>query len=123
MVNQNLFSSPAQHLPPADVSNEAGGPAYSLPPRQALAQLAATGTFGNVYYASGQAQLQLLRNLVDRVNDSEFLAKLAVYARQHGGMKDMPAALLVMLSTRDTPLMHRIFIASSTTGVGAARLT
>jgi 60 kDa SS-A/Ro ribonucleoprotein len=38
-----------------------------------------------------------------------FLAKLAVYARERAYMKDMPAALLVVLSKRDTQLLHRVF--------------
>ncbi len=33
----------------------------------------------------------------------------AVYARERAYMKDMPAALLVTLSTRDTVLMHKVF--------------
>ena len=48
--------------------------------------------------------------LIDQVDDNEYLAKLAVYSRERAYMKDMPAALLVMLSsTRDTELMHRVF--------------
>jgi hypothetical protein len=38
-----------------------------------------------------------------------FLAKLAIYARERAYMKDMPVALLVVLSKRDTTLMHRVF--------------
>src|SRR5688572_12393973 len=37
------------------------------------------------------------------------VARLAVYARERAYMKDMPAALLVALSKRDTQLMHRVF--------------
>ena len=40
--------------------------------------------------------------LIDQVDDNVFLAKLAVYARERAYMKDMPAALLVVLSKRDT---------------------
>lgn len=43
----------------------------------------------------------------DGVN--QYLAKLALYAREKAFMKDMPAALLVALSVRDTELMHRVF--------------
>jgi 60 kDa SS-A/Ro ribonucleoprotein len=71
--------------------------------------MAATGTFGNVFYASAQTQLDEMRKLIDQVDDNEFLAKLAVYSREHAFMKDMPAALLVVLSKRDTELMHRVF--------------
>jgi len=109
MANKRLFSSIFRREPRANAVNEAGGAAYAMEPKHALAQIAATGTFGNVYYASAQAQLDELRGLIDQVNDNEFLAKLAVYAREKAFMKDMPAALLVALSTRDTKLMHQVF--------------
>ena len=41
----------------ADAVNEAGGRAYALSPRHALAQLAATGTLNGVFYATGQDQI------------------------------------------------------------------
>ena len=109
MANRQLFQSITSVLPRATVVNEAGGPAYKLSAKHALAQMAATGTFGNVYYASAQNQLDEMRKLIDEIDDNEFLAKLAVYSREHAYMKDMPAALLVVLSTRDTKLMHQVF--------------
>ena len=109
MPNKSLFHSITSVLPRATTVNQAGGPAYELPPKHALAQLAATGTFSNVFYASAHDQLEQLRKLIDEVDDNVFLAKLAVYARQRACMKDMPAALLVVLSTRDTALMHQVF--------------
>ena len=109
MANKSLFSSITSVLPRATTVNEAGGPAYKFPAKHALAQLAATGTFGNVFYTSAQDQLDQLRKLIDEVDDNEYLAKLAVYSRERAYMKDMPAALLVTLSTRDTALMHKVF--------------
>lgn len=109
MVNKSLFQSITSVLPRATVVNEAGGPAYKLCVKHALAQMAATGTFGNVYYASAQNQLDAMRKLIDEIDDNRFLAKLAVYSRERAYMKDMPAALLVVLSTRDTKLMHQVF--------------
>ncbi|QEG02373.1 hypothetical protein Mal15_64940 [Stieleria maiorica] len=109
MANKSLFSSITSVLPRATTVNEAGGPAYKFPAKHALAQLAATGTFGNVFYATASDQLDQLRKLIDDVGDNEFLAKLAVYSRERAYMKDMPAALLVTLSTRDTALMHKVF--------------
>ncbi len=71
--------------------------------------MAATGYFNGVYYSNASSQLDELKAAVDQVDDNVFLAKLAVYARERAYMKDMPAALLVMLSKRDTELMHRVF--------------
>ncbi|TVS21163.1 MAG: TROVE domain-containing protein [Planctomycetaceae bacterium] len=109
MANATLFSSIKSKLPRTDTHNEAGGRAYQFTPKHALAQMAATGCFNGVFYASAQSQLDELRKLIDQVDDNVFLAKLAVYARERAYMKDMPAALLVVLSKRDTQLLHRVF--------------
>jgi len=109
MANKTLFSSLKSMLPRADTRNEEGSRAYALPPKHALAQLAATGCFNGTYYARAESQLDELHRLVDQVDDNVFVAKLAVYARQQAFMKDMPAALLAMLAARDTELMHRVF--------------
>ena len=109
MANKTLFSSRTSTLPRANTVNKAGGRAYQLAPTHALAQIAATGCFNGVYYTSAQSQLNEVRALIDQVDDNEFLAKLALYARERAFMKDMPAALLVVLSTRDTQLAHRVF--------------
>ena len=109
MANKSLFSSANAVLPRTNTMNAAGGPAYQFAAKHALAQLAATGTFTNVFYSTAQSQLDDLQLLISDVDDNEFLAKLAVYSREQAFMKDMPAALLVALSTRDTPLMHRVF--------------
>lgn len=109
MANKTLFSSIKSFLPRADSFNEAGGRAYQFSPKHALAQMAATGCFNGVFYASSKSQLDEMRKLIDQVDDNVFLAKLAVYARERAYMKDMPAALLVALSKRDTVLMHQVF--------------
>lgn len=109
MANKTLFSSRNSNLPRTDSFNEAGGRAYQLAPKQALAQMAATGCFNGVFYASAKDQLDTMRKLIDQIDDNRYLAQLAVYARERAFMKDMPAALLVVLSKRDTELMHRVF--------------
>ena len=109
MANKNLFASMLGRLPKANAVNEAGGRAYKLEPKHALAQVAATGTFGNAFYSTAETQLDEVLKLIDEVDDNQYLAKLALYAREKAFMKDMPAALLVALSVRDTELMHRVF--------------
>ena len=76
-------------------------------PSMPLAQLAATGCFGGAFYASAEDQLDTLRTLVAELEDNTFLAKLTIYSRERALMKDMPAALLVMLSKRDPRLAQR----------------
>ena len=109
MANKSLFASLTSRLPRANAVNEAGGLAYKLEPKHALAQVAATGTFGNAFYSTAETQLDEVLKLIDEVDDNQYLAKLALYAREKAFMKDMPAALLIALSVRDTELMHRVF--------------
>lgn len=109
MANKNLFASLESLLPRADVRNEAGGRAYRLAPKHALAQLAATGCFNGAYYSDAEHQLAALLALAATVDDNLFLAKLAVYSRERAFLKDMPAALLVILSRRDPALFRRAF--------------
>ena len=66
MANKTLFSSIKSKLTRTDTHNEAGGPAYKFTPKHALAQMAATGCFNGVYYASAQSQLDEMRKLIDR---------------------------------------------------------
>ncbi|GGA94986.1 ribonucleoprotein [Brucella endophytica] len=109
MVNKAIFKTYLGKLLPApNAVNEAGAPAYSLTPKEALAQLAVTGTFNGTFYADGEAQLQAVRELAAQV-EPEFLAKVAVYAAEKGLMKDMPVALLAMLSTLQSDAFARAF--------------
>jgi len=109
MANKSLFASLTSRLPRANAVNEADGRAYKLEPKHALAQVAATGTFGNAFYSTAETQLDEVLKLIDEVDDNQYLAKMALYAREKAFMKDIPAALLVALSVRDTELMHRVF--------------
>jgi len=109
MANKSLFSSLKSLLPRADARNEEGARAYQLPPKHALAQLAATGCFHGTFYAQSEQQLATLMSLVSQVDDNAYLAKLAVYSRERAFMKDMPAALLLVLSKRDRVLFRRVF--------------
>lgn len=109
MANKSLFSSAKSLVPRANAVNEAGGRAYRFAPKHALAQLAATGCFNGSFYSNASMQLDELHSLIAQVDDNAFLAKLAIYARERAFMKDMPAALLCALSTRDMELTHRVF--------------
>jgi 60 kDa SS-A/Ro ribonucleoprotein len=109
MANKALFSSVKSVLPRAETRNEAGGLAYALTPKHALAQLAATGCFNGTYYTEAADQLGALLGLVAQVDDNVFLAKLALYARAKAYMKDMPAALTLILATRDRALFRKVF--------------
>jgi 60 kDa SS-A/Ro ribonucleoprotein len=109
MANKSLFKSIAGRLlQKANVRNEAGGKAYLFSPEHALAQYAATGCTNSTYYARAEDQVEAVLTLAQHV-DPAFLAKLALYAREQGAMKDMPALLCAVLAVRDGALLERIF--------------
>lgn len=106
MANKTLFQTQrGRWLPQADRTNEAGGAAYSLPPKHELAQYAVTGCLNGTFYADAETQLERVLYLIEQV-DATFLAKLAVYTRTEGYMKDMPAVFLAALSRKDTKLFQ-----------------
>jgi 60 kDa SS-A/Ro ribonucleoprotein len=109
MANKSLFQTvKGLFTSPANTVNEAGGTAYKLSPKHALAQYAATGCFSNTFYADASEQLDKVLALAKEL-DGEFIAKLAVYSREKGFMKDMPALLVAVLSTKDKALFERVF--------------
>jgi 60 kDa SS-A/Ro ribonucleoprotein len=109
MANKNLFQTvKGMFTPKADAVNEAGGLAYKLSPKQALAQYAATGCFSHTFYADATEQLENVLALA-RDLDAEFVAKTAVFARERGFMKDMPALLAAVLASKDKALLERVF--------------
>ncbi len=110
MALKSLFASLAKRaaLPQAEAVNEAGGRAYALTSRQALAQYAATGTLASGFYADAETQLKNTLALAHAA-DAEFLAKTAVYAFERGHMKDMPALLLAVLSQKGDPESGELF--------------
>ena len=109
MANSTLFRSLTGALIPQwNARNEEGAPAYERSPEQMLAQFAATGCLNSTFYASGAEQLDQVMRSAECVS-SEFVAKTAVYCRERGRMKDMPALLLAVLSRREPKLMDRVF--------------
>ena len=109
MANKNLFKSIAgKLLPKINAVNEAGGQAYKLSPKAALAQYAITGCLNGTFYADAETQLQKVIELCRNV-DAEFIAKLAIYARERGHMKDMPALLCAVLAVKEVAMLKAVF--------------
>src|SRR3954454_3786998 len=91
MANKSLFQSIRGRLASkTNARNEAGGQAYAFSDEQALAQYASTGCLNGTFYASADMQLDVVLKLCDKVAP-EFIARTALFARQRGFMKDLPA--------------------------------
>ncbi len=109
MANKSLFQTIAGKLAPkTDALNHEGGRAYAFTPKHALAQYAATGCLNNTFYAGADEQLAKVLELAGQV-DPAFVAKTAVFCREQGFMKDMPAVLVAALSVLDAELMVKAF--------------
>ncbi len=111
MANKTLFGSMAGRLTPAaDAINEAGGKAYRLESKAALAQYAVTGCLNGTFYASAETQLSTVMDLCTAKDMTpEYVARVALYARTRGQMKDMPALLCAVLSVMSPGLLAEIF--------------
>jgi len=100
MANKTLFQSTrGRTVPKAEAVNAAGGRAYDLSPKGALARYAATGCLSNTYYVRAEDHLDRVIALAKEC-ESDFIAKLAIFARKEGHMKDMPALLCAILASR-----------------------
>ena len=109
MANRSLFQTfRGTLLPQTAATNDASAPAYALGPKAALAQLAATGSLSRTFYDTAETQFDRVLELALQV-DTDFLAQTAIYARQRGFMKDMPALLCAVLATRDLDRLIEVF--------------
>src|SRR5882724_5446154 len=109
MANKTLFKSLIGKLIPAtDAINEERAPAYALSPKHQLAQYAATGCLNTTFYATADEQLAKVLELCVDI-DAEFIAKTAVFCRERGFMKDMPALLCAVMSVKDRKLLNVVF--------------
>jgi 60 kDa SS-A/Ro ribonucleoprotein len=109
MANKTLFKSLIGKLLPAtDALNEEFAPAYALSPKRRLAQYAATGCLNRTFYVDASEQLAQVLELCEKV-DAEFIAKTAIFCRERGYMKDMPALLCAVLSVKDRALLGQVF--------------
>lgn len=113
MANKTIFKSKrgsTKAVPVADTTNRAGGKAYKFEKKHCLAQIACTNCFGGTFYASAENNLALAKEACLALKDDpQFLAKVAIYSRSKGYMKDMPAFIMTVLADTDTALFRQVF--------------
>lgn len=102
-MNKSLFAKSR-----AAAVNEAGGKAYTREPKNLLATLACTGTFGQTFYTTAETQLADILAAAAAVGP-EFAGKCAVYARKSGHMKDTPAVLAAWVCAQGHPSAESVF--------------
>jgi len=80
--------------------NKAGGQAYSQSNELALVSLLLTSFVNDQFYRNAQTTLDELRSLITKVNDKEFIAKAAIFARDRFGMRSITHALAGELTSQ-----------------------
>lgn len=109
MANKKVFQSIiGKIIPKTNVLNKEGVPAYELKPEHRLAQLGVTGCMNSTFYATAQEQLEDILIICKDI-DPKFIAQTALFCREQGYMKDMPALLCAILSVKDVALLKKVF--------------
>ena len=83
------------------VINYEGEKAFSLTPELELYTAVATAALSDQFYEKAGDRLQRLRSLVAK-NDADFVAKLAVYAREQMYLRSVPLVLAVELARQNS---------------------
>lgn len=100
-----VYGTGLQAIP--DTTNGAGEPAfkYSTAERQ-LTQVVCCGTLSDTFYVTAEVQLDDILNLSKNVS-TEFICKLALYAKAVGKMRATSALLTTIVAVRDPALFKR----------------
>ena len=98
MVNKDLFNTQSARVPVAETKNEAGGNAYNMSSKHALAQYVCTSCLNGTFYTSAKSQLDSVKKLLLEC-DPEFVGKVAVYGHENSYMKDLPALCMAYLAS------------------------
>ncbi len=78
-------------------TNYEGAKAYVLTPQLELYTAVVTAAFSDKFYESADTRLERIKELMAK-NDAQFVAKLAVYAREQMNLRSVPLVLTVELA-------------------------
>lgn len=79
-------------------TNLAGGEAFEMSPKLEFVSILLTSMVQNSYYESSNDTLNRVRDLVKKISDKEFLARVAVYARNEFGMRSISHVIAAELA-------------------------
>jgi hypothetical protein len=86
-----------------DTVNDEGRPSYSIDDKHMLVNMALLGTLDSTFYKSEDENKTMLFDTINKwtEEDVDFLIKTAIYAKEVGGKRTSPIALMVKASTLD----------------------
>ncbi|MBG9374766.1 TROVE domain-containing protein [Panacibacter sp. DH6] len=82
-----------------ETTNYEGAKAFVLTPAMELYTAVVTASLSNQFYETADSRLQRICDLIEK-NDPEFVAKLAIYAREAMYLRSIPLVLTVELAKR-----------------------
>lgn len=82
---------------PRKIKNHEGSVAFSMSPEMELYSAVATSTLSNSFYENSDDQVKRIQKLIKQC-EPEFVAKLAVYARESMYLRSIPLVLTVELA-------------------------
>lgn len=88
--------------------NKEGFPAYRRAPEEDVVNVLMTGSTANTFYVKAKDNIQEMLRVLEGHEDTEFLAKATLYAREYGYMREIPIASTVLISKRDVALFRAI---------------
>ena len=91
-----------------DKTNKEGFPAYSRTIEEEVLSVLMTGSTANLFYVKAEENIKEMLDVLRRCEDTDFLAKATVYAREKGLTRTLPIASLVEISRRSPVLFRKI---------------
>lgn len=95
----SVFNKLRNSTPVANTTNQAGGPAIKQSAKLEAVSLVLTSFVRDRFYSKASDDLTRLKSLTEQV-DTEFLAKLAIFARKEFGMRSITHALAGYLAPK-----------------------
>jgi len=103
---QSITSMPEISEP--DHLNKESFPSYKRSSKEDLVAILMTGSTANLFYATAKEMVKDFADILKKFEDTKFLAKATIYARNKGFIRVMPIMALVEISRRDPRLFSKI---------------
>ena len=108
MAKKRKFWKEVRTLYKADKVNKEGFPAYSGTPEMDVVNVLMTGSTANSFYVNALEKVEDIVRVLTEFENTEFLGKATVYAREQGYVREIPVVSTVVLSTKDLDIFRKV---------------
>jgi len=95
-------------LPKPGRKNKEGFPAYRRTVEEEVLSVLTTGSTANLFYVKAEENIKEMLEVLKKCEDTQFLAKATIYAREKGFTRTLPIASLVEISKRHPRLFRKV---------------